>query len=454
MSAPFLSRRRLFHLLAASGALFAADRPKRNMIVRSQRPEDFEMPMDGFTDWITPTDRFFVRSHHYSPSVTLADWKLQVDGEVERPVTLTFEELKKLPRAEVVSVLECAGNGRGLYDPPVIGTQWEYGAVGNGRWMGVRLADVLKRAGVKSSSREVLFDGADIPVGSMPEFQRTVPLTKALDPNTLLAYEMNGEALPVSHGFPLRLVVPGWAGDSWVKWVTHIRVLDKEFDGFFMKTAYRYPNQSVAPGTAVDPAQMSPVTALRTKSVIATPVEGAILPRNAVRIAGAAWSGESPVASVEVSTDRGRTWQAAKLDTNKSRFGWRLWEHTWNPQRDGYQTIMSRARDAAGNSQPLEQEWNPSGYLNGMVHTVHVSVNGTAPAATPTPPAKPTYSPKFRSACLSCHEADIIEQQRLTQAQWEREVDKMINWGAPARGQDRREIVDFLVRAFGPRPRR
>lgn len=453
MSMSILSRRRLFSLLAATGVLNAADRPKRNMIVRSQRPEDFEMPLDGFSEWITPIDRFFVRSHHYNPRVELNEWKLHIEGEVERPLALTFDELKKLPRTEVVSVLECAGNGRGLYEPAVIGLQWEYGGAGNGRWAGVRLADLLRRAGIKTSAREALFDGADIPVGSMPEFQRTIPLAKANDPNTLLAYEMNGEALPVSHGFPLRLVAPGWAGDCWVKWVTRIRVLDKEFDGFFMKTAYRYPNQPVAPGTAVDPAQMSPVTALRPKSVIATPVEGAVLQRTAVRVAGAAWSGESPVVSVEISADRGRTWQPAKLGADRSRFGWRLWEYTWTPQRDGYHTLMSRTRDAAGNTQPFEQEWNPSGYLNGTVQAVHVFVNVPGPPAPAAPP-KPSYSPKFRTACLSCHESDVIEQQRLTQGQWEREVDKMINWGAPARGEDRREIVDFLVKTFGPRPRR
>ena len=187
------------------------------------------------------------------------------------PLTLGMEDLKKLPAVELVSVVECAGNGRGFYEPPVPGLQWANGSVGNARWRGVRLADVLKRAGIRDSAKEILFDGADVPLGTMPDFQRSIPVKKALDSNTLLAYEMNGETLPVKHGFPLRVVAPGWASDSWTKWLTSIRVLDKEHDGFWMKSAYRHPGKPVAPGTAVPPEQMQPVTSLRVKSVIASP---------------------------------------------------------------------------------------------------------------------------------------------------------------------------------------
>ena len=166
--------------------------------------------------------------------------------------------------------------------------------MGNGRWRGVRLADVLKRAGIKDSAKEILFDGADVPLGTMPDFQRSIPVKKALDGNTLLAYEMNGETLPVKHGFPLRVVAPGWASDSWVKWLTSIRVLDKEHDGFWMKSAYRHPGKPVAPGTAVPPEQMQPVTSLRVKSVIAAPLDGAqALVGKPLTIRGVAWSGDA-----------------------------------------------------------------------------------------------------------------------------------------------------------------
>src|SRR5260221_7180289 len=200
--------------------------------------------------------------------VDLAAWRLNGECEIATPVDVSMEDLKKLPGVEVVSVLECAGNGRSYYEPTVAGMQWTRGGVGNARWRGVRLADVLKKSGMKPSTKHVLFNCADTPIGTMPDFMRTVPLKKALDPDTLLAFEMNGEALPVSHGFPLRLIVPGWAGDSWSKWVTNIQPLDKEYDGFWMKTGYRYPLRPVAPGTAVDPAtEMKPLEGIRPKSV-------------------------------------------------------------------------------------------------------------------------------------------------------------------------------------------
>ena len=192
------------------------------MIVRSARPEDLEMPLEGFRDFLTPADRFFVRSHHYVPAVDAASWRLAVAGEVRSPVSLRLDELKRMPRAELTAVLECAGNGRGFFDPSMPGIQWEYGAVGNARWSGVRLKDVIERSGVKAAGRHVVFSGADQPIGTQPKFERSIPIERALDPNTLLAFDMNGELLPAQHGFPLRLVVPGWASDSWAKWVSKI----------------------------------------------------------------------------------------------------------------------------------------------------------------------------------------------------------------------------------------
>ena len=174
---------------------------------------------------------------------------------VDQPLTLTLDDLKKFRRVEMVGVVECAGNGRSFYQPRVAGTQWEFGSVGNARWTGVRLARCFAKAGLKDSAAHILFDGADVPIGKMPDFQRTIPVEKALDPDTLLAYEMNGQALPHGAWFPLRVIVPGWASDSWVKWLPHIEVLDHEFEGFWMKTAYRHPTHPVAPGAAVDPKE-------------------------------------------------------------------------------------------------------------------------------------------------------------------------------------------------------
>jgi len=440
------SRREFLLLAAAAAVLRGEDRPKRDMISRSVRPEDLEMPLSGFADYITPIEHFFVRAHVYVPTVDVSQWRLSVGGSVTTPLTLAIDDLKKIPAVELVSVLECAGNGRAFYQPPVPGLQWGHGAVGNARWRGVRLADVLKRAGLKASAREILFDGADVPLGTMPDFQRSLPLAKALDPNTLLAYEMNGETLPVKHGFPLRVVVPGWAGDSWTKWLTSIRVLDQEHDGFWMKSAYRHPGRPVAPGVAVPLDRMQPVTNLRLKSVIASPLDGAQIDTGkSTTIRGVAW-GTDPITSVEVSVDGGRVWKPAALKANqRTRFGWRQWEFAWTPQQASYYSILARARDASGNTQPLDQEWNQSGYLWNVVPRVHVHVGDGVPTpAITSQDYAPLRPPAAFGNCLICHNDDVIRQQRLTRAQWTAEINKMTGWGARVDDAARDTFLDYL----------
>jgi DMSO/TMAO reductase YedYZ molybdopterin-dependent catalytic subunit len=453
--------RRDFLFLASAALLRGEDRsnrPKMDMLTRSARPLDLEMPVSGFTDYITPIEHFFVRTHVYAPKVDASTWRLNVDGEVSMPLTFTLEDLKKLPAVELVSVLECAGNGRMFYSPTVAGLQWGNGGVGNGRWRGVRLADVLRRAGIKNSARQILFDGADVPLGTMPDFQRSITVKKALDSNTLLAYEMNGETLPMQHGFPLRVIAPGWASDSWVKWVTSIRVLDKESDGFWMKGTYRHPGKPVAPGTLVPPDQMQPVTSLHVKSVIASPVDNAqALMGKPLTIRGVAWSGDAgPVTSIDVSVDDGRTWKPAVLHSDqKTQFGWRQWEFAWTPGREAYYTILARARDAAGNTQPVDQEWNPSGYLWNVAPRIGIDVVKELSGASPSAPqpASPATAPPaaFRSACGVCHDDDVIRQQRLTRAQWDRELNKMTGWGAKVKDEDRSAFLDYLFGNYGPR---
>jgi DMSO/TMAO reductase YedYZ molybdopterin-dependent catalytic subunit len=448
-----LSRRRLLSLLSlAPGLALRGDgQPGKSLIIRSTNPEDFEMPLSGFESWLTPSESFFVRTHIYKPKVDLANWRLKVDGLVERELTLDMAELRKFPRAEQVAVLECAGNGRSFYEPGVAGMQWKVGAVGNARWTGVRLADVLKRAGVRAGATSVLFNGADVPMGKVPDFIRSVPLEKALHSDTLLAFDMNGAALPPSHGFPLRLVPAGWAGDSWVKWVTNITLLDKEYDGFFMKTAYRRPVQTVAPGTAVDPSAMTPVTAIKPKSVISSPVAGQRLAARPLTIRGASWAGESPVARVDVSTDSGRTWRPAKLGADRAHYAWRLWETTWTPTGDGSYVLMAKTTDEKGESQPLVEDWNPSGYLWNVAPAVRVEVGGGAPGLPSQPAAAeiPPFPEKVKQTCVGCHGQDMIAGQHLTRAQWEREVDKMARWGADVKTEERSDLVDFLFGAFG-----
>ena len=456
-----LSRRHFLFLSAAALLQPGTSGGKRDMIVRAARPLDLEMPIEGFSDYITPIDHFFVRSHVYTPRVDIGQWRLTVDGEVANALTLTMDDLRRMPSVELVSVLECAGNGRGFYEPSMPGLQWGHGAVGNGRWRGVRLADVLKRAGLKASPKEVLFNGADTPLGTMPDFQRSIPIAKALHPATLLAYEMNGEMLPMEHGFPLRLVVPGWAGDSWIKWVTSISVLDREHDGFWMARAYRHPGRAVQPGTAVPPEQMHPVTSLRVKSLIMEPRDGQAVTQftrvgEPLTIRGAAWSGDAgPGARVDVSVDGGRSWTGAALPRDqRTDFGWRLWSYRWTPRREGEYTVLVRARDAAGITQPLEQEWNPSGYLWNVVPRVTVRVGLGVEGGIGDDVRQSSPPPALKSSCLACHDDDVIRQQRLTRAQWDTEINKMVGWGAKVPDQDRSALLDFFAERYGPRPRR
>ena len=455
---PSMSRR-LF-LSIAAGLLWRQKRTDESTrlerIVRSKWPEDLEMPAAGFADFITPISQFFVRSHVAVPDVDIATWRLEIDGHVRTPLMLSMKDLRSMPSFELVSVLECAGNGRSFYDPPVAGLQWTDGAVGNARWRGVRLVDLLKRAGIKPGTVEILFDGVDVPIGAMTDFQRSIPLKKALHPDTLLAFEMNGETLPVKHGFPLRLVVPGWAGDSWVKWVKGMRVLNEAFNGFWMANAYRIPVKPVAPGTAVSNAMMKPITSLRLKSVISAPSPDTYLaPNRPIVIRGAAWCGDTArVAEVKVSVDSGRSWKPARLIGPSTRFGWRLWEFPWTPSQEGRYTVLARARGSDGDMQPTVQEWNPGGYLWNAAPRLDLLVGIRSPEVASAGPDVALAYPEpqgFRETCLVCHGEDVIRQQRLTRAQWNREIDKMAAWGADVDEDAREELVKYLTQIAGPR---
>jgi len=347
---------------------------KEKLIVRSIRPEDLETPAPLLNTWITPNDLFYVRHHSYAARVNIDEWKLTVDGEVQTPITMTLDELKKAPKHTVTVTLECAGNGRAFFDPPVAGIQWEKGAVGTARFAGARLADVLKKAGLKATGQYVAMNGADKPIGTMPDFIRNVPMRKALDADSILAYEMNGEPLPILHGFPLRAVLPGWEGAYSVKWLTNVQVIDKEHEGFFVKTAYRYPNRRVAPGEAVAPQDMIPLTGLVVKSFINSPLDGATVPPGKARVSGFAWAGESNITKVDVSMDNGSSWFPAKLGKERERYAWQSFEYEFNIAQPGSYLLMSRATDDKGNVQPVAPQWNPSGYLWNVIDKVRINV--------------------------------------------------------------------------------
>ena len=351
---------------------------KSPMILHNDRPEDLEMPNSYFDKWLTSNDKFFVRQHLPRPEVKGDSFRLAVTGLVAKQLELKIEDLRKLPQHKVVATLECTGNGRGFFRPRVPGIQWGRGAIGNAEWGGPRVSDVLKLAGAKTDAAFVESDGADVGVAKTPDFIRSLPMEKALDPATLLALDMNGEAIPQIHGFPARLIVPGWDGTSWVKWVVRLTVAGEENKGFFMNPGYRFPKFARPPGSAPVPAELEIIEGMRVKSAITKPAEEDKVGTGPLTISGYAWAGEQKITRVEVSTDGGSRWKDAELTPQNLNYAWRLWKLTWTPPKPGYYTILSRATDSAGNIQPFVAEWNPSGYLYNAIDRVGITVEKTA----------------------------------------------------------------------------
>ena len=344
------------------------------MILHNDRPEDLEMPNQYFDQWITPVDKFFVRQHLPRPEVDGATFKLVVNGQVAKPLELKIDDLRKLPQHKVVATLECTGNGRAFYRPRLPGIQWARGGIGNAEWSGPRVSEILKLAGAKADAPFLETDGADTGVAKTPDFIRSMPMKKALDPATILALDMNGAPLPPMHGFPTRLIVPGWDGTSWVKWVVRMTVAAEENKGFFMNPGYRYPKYARPPGSAPVPAELEVIEGMRVKSAITAPSEEDKIPLGPIVISGYAWAGEQKIMRVEVSTDGGSRWKDAELTSQNLNYAWRLWKLRWTPSQPGYYTILSRATDSAGNVQPFVAAWNPSGYLYNAIDRVGITV--------------------------------------------------------------------------------
>jgi DMSO/TMAO reductase YedYZ molybdopterin-dependent catalytic subunit len=348
---------------------------KDGMILRSARFLDLETPVEFMTEWITPVNHFFVRNHMFEPAKFDAKaWQLSITGEVERPLSLTFADLKRLSFHSVINTMECAGNGRSLQNPKVPGIQWGKGAVGNAKFSGPSLRTLLEKAAVKDSAKHVMFRGLDQVPGKVPPFIRSIPIDKAMDADTLVATQMNGEPLTTHHGFPARAITPGWAGAASCKWLTEITVTSKPGEGNFMNPGYRVPNAPVKPGDVVKPEDTHPVTALSVKSLIAAPSGGAKLKPGPQVIRGVAWAGEAEITKVEISTDDGATWDEAKLGEDQAKYAWRLWAYNWKPAKSGEYVILSRATDSHGRVQPEAPAWNPSGYLYNAYDQVKVNV--------------------------------------------------------------------------------
>lgn len=369
-----LGRRRLFEAMGAALLFPARTSLADELITQSAFPQNLATPTNLFDRLITPTPAFFVRSH-FGPPALRPDRELRVEGLVTTPLTLTASELKRsFPAVTVTAVLQCAGNGRALQVPRVPGVQWVHGAMGQATFTGVRLRDIFAKAGVRPEhlkDTHVHLLGADAsPKPQTPIFLRSIPIERALDPTTLVAYHMNGEDLTLGHGAPLRLIVPGWAGDHWVKWLVRIAVQKEEATGFYMATAYRMPIEKVEPGAAVPPEKMRPARTFPVKSVIGTPTDGSTAPRGEQTVRGVAFSGDAPIAKVEVSVDDGKTWRLAKLEGEAGTGRWVVFELRFDQKEPGRVRVLARATDKKGNTQPERAVWNPSGYFWNAWHAV------------------------------------------------------------------------------------
>ncbi len=349
------------------GKLASAD----EMLIRQGgSPQNLATPIEYFDRLITPTSVFFVRSHFGPPALDRTR-KTVIDGMVKTPLTFSVDELKKsFPEVTVTAVLQCSGNGRSLHRPTVPGLQWTHGAMGQATFTGVRLKDVLEKAGVDKDAMHVRMVGADAPPKpTVPAFVRSIPIERAMDPTTLLAYRMNGEELTLGHGAPLRLVVPGWAGDHWVKWLVGVRPQAKEADGFYMQVAYRMPLGPVEPGAAVSPDRTKPATAFPVKSIIARPGAsgsggGALKrPIGPQEVVGIAFSGNAPIQAVEVSIDGGKTFAPAKLEGEPGIGRAQVFRFRFDKKEAGHVKAIVRAKDKKGNEQLETPPWNPSGYF-------------------------------------------------------------------------------------------
>jgi DMSO/TMAO reductase YedYZ molybdopterin-dependent catalytic subunit len=347
--------------------------------VLSQTPENRETPLSEVTSWVTPNRWFFVRSHFETPEINVDQYRLVIDGLVERPLALSWAELESLPRRSVFCTMECAGNGRSFLTPRVEGVQWTAGAVGHAEWAGVPLERLLKLAGVKPEAIELVFYGADCGADAGQDgpqaFARSLPLEKALHPDTLLATHMNGEPLEPSHGYPLRLIVPGWYGVASVKWVSRIEVVAEPFRGYFQSVKYTIEH-ATGSGRRVDVVGPMPA-----KSEILRPAEGDVLGVGANRIFGMAWAGESAVAAVEISTDGGETWQRAQLHGPTAKFSWTPWEYLWEAVAPGEYSLLARAVAEDGQVQPMQHDRRRGGYLINFCRPIRVGVDAAKTSA-------------------------------------------------------------------------
>ena len=351
---------------------------KGEMILQRIHPPLLETPMSVFDkDVFTPNDRFFVRWHwaDIPTSIDVESFRLKVSGHVNKPLSISLQQLLRLPRVELAAVNQCSGNSRGLFQPRVPGGQWGHGAMGNAKWMGVRLRDVLDIAGVKPGAVQVRFGGLDQPlVPTAPDFFKSLEIDHARDGEVMIAFAMNGEQLPLLNGFPCRLIVPGWYSTYWVKMLSSIEVLDKPDDFYWMAKAYKIPatpGANVAPGAKDFPTV--PINRMIPRSWVTSLAEGqAIAFAPSIPLGGIAMGGDCGVAKVDVSTDSGRTWLKTTLGPDHGKYSFRRWDAQVPLPRRGRIPLMVRCWNTNGVAQPMQPIWNPGGFMRGNIETTNI----------------------------------------------------------------------------------
>lgn len=360
---------------------FSFESKHGDLIIHNDRPVNIETPAHLLDDDVTPANIHFIRNNGAMPMpMSKADWRLTIDGEVNEPLELSFDELvNDFEHVTLRLQLECGGNGRGGFNPLPRGNPWTIGAIGNAEWTGVRVADVLRRAGIKPSAVYTGHYSYDPHLSGDPERQaisRGGPIAKMMDPHTILAFRMNGEDLPIAHGYPVRIVAPGWAGSVSQKWLTRIEVLDRQHTGSGMTgLSYRVPRHPVEPGAEVADEDMEVMASMIVKSAITHPVAGdEVATGRPFEVRGQAWAGDDWVTAMEVSIDFGATWQPATVDPAPNRYSWQRWRAHVTAPLTGYYEVWARATDNRGRGQPMVVPgWNPRGYLNNACHRIHVT---------------------------------------------------------------------------------
>lgn len=342
------------------------------LITKSLIPENQESPINFLVDDIVGEKWFYRRNHFSYPIFLSSFYFLPIEGLVHSPKVFSLQEIMALPSKTIKVVLECAGNKRELFEPKVFGEQWGKGAISQGIWKGVMIETLLRYTGLLESAKEVVVEGYDFGertnTNLQYNFSRSLPLKKALHPDTIIAYQYNEKPIPFKHGFPLRLVVPGWYAMASVKWVKKITVIDQEFNGPFQAIDYvYYPNKE-------DDSEKIPVTTINVNSTIQTPLNRQILNTGHHTITGIAWTGKGKITEVEISFDGGRTWNLAKLKTSFENYDWVRWFYNWEAEKKGEYTIVSKATDSNGRVQPLEATWNRKGYGYNAVDFIKVKV--------------------------------------------------------------------------------